>query len=62
MIELFEGAGFAIEEGIPRIFDEPDRDRFIPFIRGMAQATGTDPDTAITDALPMQYVLRAIPV
>lgn len=62
MIELFEGTGFAIEEGIPRTFEDPNREKFLPFIRGMAEATGADPEMAVTDALPLQYVLRAIPV
>lgn len=62
IVELFEGAGFAIDEGIPRVFDEPERERFLPFIRGMAQATGSNPDVAVSDALPLQHVIRAIPV
>ncbi len=61
IIELFNGAGFDIVEGFPRIFDEPSRDRFLPIIGEMAKASGNDPEIAIADALPLQYVVRAVP-
>jgi len=62
IIELFKSGGYSIEAGIPRIFDEPHREKFLPYIRLMAQAAGADPDLAESDALPLQYVVRAIPV
>lgn len=61
MIELFRDTGFKVVAGAPRIFNEPLRDRFLPIIGEMAKASGNNPDMAIEDALPLQYVLRAEP-
>ena len=60
IVELFDQAGFMIEEGMPRIFDEPHRESFLPLIGQMAKLAGTNPDMAISDSLPTQYVVRAI--
>lgn len=60
IVELFDQAGFSIEAGLPRIFDEPQREPFLPLIGQMAKLAGTDPDLAIADSLPLQYVVRAI--
>jgi len=60
MIEMFDQAGFVIQEGLPRIFDEPQREAFLPIIGEMARLAGADPEVAITDSLPLQYVIRAI--
>ncbi len=61
IIELFEQTGFRIETGTSRIFDEPGRERFLPIIEKMAQTAGVDPKIALADALPLQYVVRAVP-
>lgn len=61
IIELFDQSGFQIEAGMPRIFDEPAREAFLPIIEQMAKAAGVDPQIAVSDALPLQYVIRAIP-
>ncbi|HJV74348.1 MAG TPA: methyltransferase domain-containing protein [Noviherbaspirillum sp.] len=61
IIDMFEEARFEIVEGIPRIFDEPARENFLPAIRAMATSMGVDPDMAVDDALPLQYVIRAVP-
>jgi SAM-dependent methyltransferase len=61
IIEMFERTGFRIEAGLTRTFGHPQRDRVLAGIRSMAQATGSDPERAVADALPFQYVLRAIP-
>lgn len=60
IFELFDQAGFLIEAGLPRIFDEPQREPFLPLIGQMAKLAGADPDMAIADSLPLQYVVRAI--
>lgn len=60
IIEMFGQVGFAIEEGIPRIFNEPQRDIFLPVIGEMARLAGADSQMAISDALPLQYVIRAV--
>lgn len=62
IFELFAQTGFQVVEGYPRIFDEPMRDKVTPIIRAMAEALGVDPEIAVNDALPMQYVVRAIPI
>lgn len=59
--EMFQGAGFRLAGGFPRIFEEPGREKVFPAIRLMAKCIGADPDASINDALPMQYVVRAVP-
>lgn len=60
MIEMFNKAGLKVEEGVPRVFDEPLRAQVMPGIRAMALACGIDPEGAVQDAMPLQYVLRAV--
>jgi len=59
--ELFLSTGYQIVEGVPRIFDEPGRERVLPAIRALAEAQGADPELAAQDALALQYVVRAVP-
>ena len=61
IIEMLDQSGFQIEVGMPRIFNEPSREVFLPIIEQMARAAGVDPQVAVTDALPLQYVIRAVP-
>jgi hypothetical protein len=61
IIELFRSSGFIVVQGGPRIFDEPGRDKVLGAIRTMAQAIGADPELAVNDAIPLQWVVRAIP-
>jgi hypothetical protein len=61
MTEMFEQADFKIMEIRPRIFDEPQREMFLPLIERMARRAGADARQAVSDSLPLQYVLRAIP-
>lgn len=60
IVELFDQSGFTIENGLPRIFNEPGRDSFLPLIGEMAKMAGADPQVAISDSLPIQYVIRAV--
>jgi SAM-dependent methyltransferase len=62
IIEMFQSAGFRIIEGRPRIFDEAKRDQILEVIGRMAKICGADPDLAMSDAMPLQYVIKAIPV
>ena len=62
IIEMFRDAGFKIVNASPRIFNEPNRERVLPVIKSMAASIGADPEMAASDALPLQYVLRAVPV
>ena len=61
IFESFREAGFEIVAGKPRIFNEPNREGFLPLIEQMAQAAGADAKQAVQDALPLQYVVRAMP-
>ena len=61
LIELFASSGYKIIEGVPRIFDEPNREKFLPAIRVMAAAVGIDPQLAVNDAIPFQWVVKAVP-
>ena len=60
IVEMFQNTGFKIVEGMPRIFDEPRRETILPIIKLMAERIGVNPEMAVNDALPLQYVVRAI--
>lgn len=62
IVEMFENAGFQIVAGKPRILDEPDREKFLPLIHAMASSLGVDADLAVSDAIPFQHVVKAVPV
>lgn len=62
MINFFRDVGFEIESGYPRIFNEPQREKYLPLIAQMAIASNVDPEDAVNDALPLQYVVRCRPV
>jgi len=61
IVEMFESTGYIITEGFPRIFDEPGREQVLAAIQTMAAAIGIDPQQAVNDAVPMQWVVKAIP-
>lgn len=61
IFEMFNEAGFNIAEGAARDLNEPGRDKILTAIRTMAVSIGADPEMAASDALPLQYVIRAVP-
>lgn len=61
MIELFQQTGFTVEAGKPRIFNEPNREKVMPYIQALAQALGANAEEAARDATALQYVVRAVP-
>jgi len=61
LIEMFDQTGFQIENGRPLIYEDKNKDVFLPIIELMAKAAGADPQVSVSDALPMQYVIRAMP-
>lgn len=61
IMEMFQRTGFRIVEALPRVFEEPMRDRVMPVIRQMAASIGADPEMAAHDAMAFQYVVRAVP-
>jgi hypothetical protein len=58
---MLDQSGFQIEAIMPRIFNERNREVFLPIIEQTARAAGVDPQVAVSDALPLQYVIRAVP-
>jgi len=60
--ELFNACGFSIVDGRGRILEEPHREAALVGIRAFAEAIGGDADLAASDATPLQYVIRAMPV
>lgn len=60
MLELFKDAGFQIEQGFPRIVGELTNENVKAAIKLMATAVGADPELALQDSLPMQYVVKAV--
>lgn len=61
MLEMFTQAGFELVEGWPRTVNNDLSDTFVPLIGQMATAAGVDPEQAMSDALPLEYVVRAVP-
>lgn len=62
MIEMFQESGFTIVAGLRReLADKSLREKFLPTIREMAEIAGVDSDVAVNDAIPIQYVVRALP-
>jgi SAM-dependent methyltransferase len=61
IIEMFNGCGFEIESGLPRIFGTLEQVKWLPHIEAMAACAGGDPEMAVRDCLPLQYCVRARP-
>ena len=61
MIELFDSAGYRIVAGHPRIFPEPQREPALAAIRQLAAVCGGNGEQAVADAMPLQYVITAVP-
>jgi len=62
MVEMFSSANFKIVAGTERVISpEPQRDSVLLLIRALAAGVGADPDLAVKDAIPSQYVIRAVP-
>jgi trans-aconitate methyltransferase len=61
ILEMFNDAGFTVTACIPRIFEEPGRDEFLPLIEQLARLAGTDTKISVDDAMPVQYIVSAVP-
>ena len=61
IMEMFMSTGFQVSNIIPRIFNDPNSAKILPVIRQMATTIGVDPEMAVSDAMPLQYVIKAIP-
>ena len=62
MLDMFQQSGFAIAGGSARVLDEPMREKYLPAIRLMAEASGVDPVVAVEDAMAAQYIVVAVAV
>ena len=60
ILEMFNDTGFEVQQILPRIFDEPNRDNFLSLIQRTASRAGGDPSEAVRDAMPLQYLVKAI--
>lgn len=58
MIDMFNANGYEVKEMISRLMQQPGPD-MVEALRMMAKASGNDPEMAVQDALPFQYVIRA---
>lgn len=61
IVELFETSGYGIIEGVPRIFENTP-EPVEAAIQLMATAVGANPEEAIDDARPFQWVIRAMAI
>jgi len=62
IFELFNACGFQIIEFHPRIFNENINEGILPAIGKLANAFGEDEKIAMMEALPLQYVVKAVPI
>jgi 2-polyprenyl-3-methyl-5-hydroxy-6-metoxy-1,4-benzoquinol methylase len=60
--ELFTSCGYKTVDGYARVFDEPDREKYLPSIMNMAQASGINVERAVNDSKPQQWIVKAVPV
>jgi hypothetical protein len=60
MLEMFVRAGFKMERGFPRIHSELKNQNVAAAIKAMAVAVGADPDLALQDSLPIQFVVKLV--
>jgi hypothetical protein len=58
--EMFDSTGFQIAESGVRVLDEQYRDAILEGIRAMAKAIGVDASVAASEAIPFQWLVRAI--
>jgi SAM-dependent methyltransferase len=61
LLELLATSGFQVTAGVARMAESPSGNQ-MQGIRILAESAGGNPDTAMQDALPVQYVVSAKPV
>jgi len=61
LLEMLTQAGWKLDAGMSRTFNEPQREQFLPALRAMATVLGADPAAAVHDPLPLPCVVRAVP-
>jgi hypothetical protein len=61
MIEMFEKQGFRIVEVFPRVFNETNREKFLPVIKEIVKVAKMNPEIVMNDLISFQYIVKAIP-
>jgi hypothetical protein len=61
LLELLAQSGFRLTGGAPVIRPEAGRDTFLPILRQLAVASGSDPELSVQDALAQRYIITAVP-
>jgi SAM-dependent methyltransferase len=61
LLELLAQSGFRLTGGAPVIRPEAGRDTFLPILRQLAIASGSDPELSVQDALAQRYIITAVP-
>jgi SAM-dependent methyltransferase len=61
MLEMFVAAGYRVDFAVARMPAQPIPAYMRQAIVTIAQGCGIDPEQAINDAQPIQYVVRAVP-
>jgi hypothetical protein len=59
MIDLFEKNGFSIRKLTPRIFNFPNQDIYLEWIKNAANMLNVDSKSAVSDAAAFQFVIEA---
>jgi predicted O-linked N-acetylglucosamine transferase (SPINDLY family)/SAM-dependent methyltransferase len=60
LLELLQQTGFRLTGGAPVVRDEPAREIYLPILRQLAIASGSDGELAVQDALAQRYILTAV--
>jgi SAM-dependent methyltransferase len=60
LLELLQQTGFRLTGGAPVVRDEPAREIYLPLLRQLAIASGSDGELAVQDALAQRYILTAV--
>ncbi len=61
MLEMLAEAGLQVAYGYAVMANDPLSEKIVPVIRLMAERLGNDPELAVTDSLPVQYIIQAVP-
>ena len=61
VIHLFASTGFQIASIGNRVLRGTEDEPMLEGVREMAEAMGTDADIAVSDAIPFQWIVRAVP-
>lgn len=61
IIKMFTETGWKIEQGLSRVLYAPQQEQPLKAIADMARQSGMDPDVAVQDAIPYQYVFKVTP-